>query len=172
MRTQFLLGLFLGLSVGLVSKSRADVLPGSSGEDLEVFAETTSFEEMLAKKQQALRAPASLEPLARVIAVKRELGLSNHESDIAQQDIILNGGVNSGFSEGMVLSLVRKVPVIDPYRENAQSELEVEFARIKIVHVQNEIAVAHVESLDSIDRGLFLGTRGVLVGDFVSRAKK
>ena len=170
MKSKFLFALSLCTGLFSVAFVSAESNLAPSQEDLQIFNEGTSFEELLAKKEEASRAPAALEPLARVIAVKRELGLTNAAAARAQQDIVLNGGTNSGFSKGLIISVFRKIPVIDPYRENAQSELEVEFARIKIVHVQKEISIGRIEELEPIDTGLALGARGIMVGDFVSRS--
>ena len=53
------------------------------------------------------------------------------------------------------------------YRENKQRELEVELARLEVVHVQDDIAVARVSKLMPIDEGLSIGMRSVLIGDYV-----
>jgi len=144
----------------------------SQGADIKVFDEFTSFEDLIKNRQEIERNPAAFEPLARVIALRREIGMSNDTALKAPHDIILNGGTNSGFAPGMILSVTRKVPILDPYRENAQSELEIEFAKVKIIHVQKEVSVARLEEIESLEKGMFLGTRGILVGDFVSRSTK
>lgn len=147
-------------------------VPASVEEPAQVFNESTSFEELLSKREQIQRDPASIKPVARVIAVKRELGLDSASSDKAVQDVILNAGTSGGLSEGMSLSLVRKVPVIDPYKENKQLELEVEFGSITIIHAQEGLSVGRLERLDSISKGLAVGNRAVMVGDFVTTASR
>ena len=136
-----------------------------------VLPETTSFEAMVAKSQQAARDPASIKPSARVISVRRELGLTRASADQAPLDIVLNAGASAGLSEGMTLALMRKVPVLDPYRDNQQRELEVEYGTVKIIHVQSDIAVARLEKIEPIKSGLAMGTRAVFVGDYVGRAE-
>lgn len=144
----------------------------SADNEVQVFSEHTSFEAMLSDRRSIERSPAAIQPLARVIGVRREMGLSDAESAAAPQDIILNGGVMNGLSEGMSLGLFRKIPVIDPYRENASRELEIEFGSIEILHVEKEVAVARVKKIESNRTGLFVGTRSPLVGDFVATAKR
>ncbi len=136
-----------------------------------VYSERTSFEGMLKEKAEAGRRPAGLQASARIIAVKRELGLTKQQADQAPQDLILNGGTKAGLNEGMKLSLMRKIPVLDPYRENQQSEIEVEFGQVRVIHVQENVAVARVEKIDSIRDGMAIGTRGPLVGDFVGKSR-
>jgi hypothetical protein len=162
----------LSLNLSTLGMVYAQTDSAPSDEDVQVFSETTSFQDLLVGQTERDRSPAAIEPLARVIALRRELGMTNKESENAAQDIILNGGTNSGLSEGLTLAVVRKIPVIDLYRENSQSELEVEFAKVKIIHVQRDVAVARLEEIEESRTGLFLGTRGVLVGDFVTRGKK
>ncbi len=132
-----------------------------------IFSENYSFENMLKKSEDINREIASQSQFARVIGVRRELGLTESETAKAPQNIIINGGVQNGFEKGMILKVSRKIPVIDPYRENKQSDLEIEFATAKIVEVSQLVAVARVEKIDSIQSGVAIGTRGILIGDFV-----
>jgi hypothetical protein len=156
--------------------SVAPAVPYSTSEigddDVQVFDENTNFETLLEKHTALARQPASISPVARVIAVRRELGVTDREALDAAQDIVLNGGTMTGIDEGMTLAVVRKIPVLDPYHENRQSELEVEFAKIKVIHAQGDIAVARVKEIEKIDEGMGVGTRAVLVGDFVTRPTK
>lgn len=132
-----------------------------------VFDEFTSFENLLEKRQVLERNPASFQVKARVIGVRRDVGLTNKEDDKSRHDIVLNAGVNSGLTKGMSLTVKRHIPILDPYRENKQRELEVELARLEVVHVQDDIAVARVSKLMPIDEGLSIGMRSVLIGDYV-----
>jgi hypothetical protein len=129
------------------------------------FDSTTSFEDLV--KKSAGRDPASVKTKARVIALRRELGLTRASADQAPQDIVLSGGSDSGLEEGMTLKILRKVPVLDPYRDNRQLELDVPYGLVRIVHVQKDVAVARLEKMDGIQKGLSIGTRGVFVGDYV-----
>ncbi|MBS1983859.1 MAG: hypothetical protein JST16_06780 [Bdellovibrionales bacterium] len=153
-------------------------MPASIGgttplRDLQTFSEATSFEAMVRDRTtRANRDPAAFTPSARVIAVRRELGLTDADANAAPQDIILNAGSESGLDEGMVLSVARSVPILDPYRENQQKQLEIEFAKIKIVRAEQGLAVARMEKVESIRSGLAVGTRAVLIGDYVGKFTK
>lgn len=130
-----------------------------------VFSEDTRFEEQLLKAEDLTRGLASQESLARVIGVRREVGLRNNEE--APMNIILNGGSSQGIEQGQVLKVFRKIPVIDPYRENKQSEVEIEFANLRVVHTEKDVSIAKIENIQSLQKGLYVGTRSVLIGDFV-----
>jgi len=121
----------------------------------------------MVQKSAAGRDPASIKPKARVIALRRELGLTRVSADQAPQDIVLSGGTDAGLSEGMTLTIMRKVPVLDPYRDNKQLELEIPYGIVRLVSVQKDVAVARLEKMDPIQKGLAIGTRGVFVGDYV-----
>ncbi len=157
-------------TIGFVAVHMCSVL-ADEGVDAQVFNENTSFVEMIAKRKNMERDPASLTPLARVIGVRRELGLNDEDSNKAARDIILNVGTEGGLGEGMVLNVFRKIPVLDPYKENQQSELEIEFAQVKIFHAQEDVSIARIEKMKSIETGAVVGTRAILVGDYVGRTK-
>lgn len=135
--------------------------------ETQVFDEKSSFERMLGQRQDLERQIASMNVSARVIAVRREVGLNREESDSAAQDIILNAGTDAGINEGMVLTVERRIPILDPYRDNQQSELQVHFALLKVISAQNGISVARVEKIQPIKTGIGVGTRAVLIGDYV-----
>jgi len=134
----------------------------------QTFAEDTSFENLVREGQRIARAPAASDLKFRVIGVRRELGLTEVEANRSQQDIVINGGQTEGLEQGMMLNVVRKVPVIDPYLENQQKELEIKFATVKVIHVQDGLAIARLERISGIQEGPSVGVRGVLIGDFLS----
>ena len=155
------------------TKHRQASIELPSDDDIAVLDEKTSFESLVAQnKETAGRNPASFAPQARVIAVRRELGLNTADANAAPQDIVLNGGTEIGLGEGMILSVARSIPILDPYKENQQKQLEVEFAKVKIVHAQNNLAIARIEKIDSIRKGVAVGTRGILIGDYVGQFSK
>ncbi len=130
-----------------------------------VFSEETQFEDLLQKNEDLGRNLASQESLARVIGVRREIGLS--DKDFSPLNIVLNGGTSTGIEKGQILKVFRKLPVIDPYRENKQTEVEIEFGNLKVMHAEKETAIARVEAIEPSQVGLYVGLRSVLVGDFV-----
>ena len=143
-------------------------------DTVQVFSETTDFEKMVTERQSfgGGRNPAAFAPSARVISVRRELALTTADANAAPQDIILNAGLEAGIDEGMVLSVARSVPILDPYRENQQKQLDVEFARIRILRAEQGLSVARIDRVEPIRTGLVVGTRAILVGDYVGKFTK
>lgn len=134
---------------------------------LQVFAENTSFEAMLSRRESLRRNPASMSAKARVIAVRRDLGLNDRESDEAPQDIVLNEGSSAGLSRGMSLKVFRRVTILDPYKKNKQGILNLEYATIEIQHVEDSLSIARVTDFESMKEGFSIGTRGIMIGDSV-----
>jgi len=132
-----------------------------------VYDEHTSFEDLIENREKLSRRPAGFNIKARVIGIRRDIGLSNESDDASQRDVILNAGSNAGLTKGMVLGVKRKIPILDPYRENVQRLLELEFAKLKVVHVQGELSIARISSVDDIAEGLSIGLRSVVIGDYV-----
>lgn len=155
------------------SKKRRGPASISADEDsLQIYDEKTSFESLVLNRQATARNPAAFQPQARIIAVRRELALNAADAAAAPQDIVLNAGTENGLDEGMVLSVARSVPILDPYRENQQKQLEIEFAKVRVIHAQPNLAIARLDKIDSIRKGLAVGTRAVLIGDYVGKFTK
>lgn len=140
----------------------------TDNNSVQVFNETTSFESYVKSQQELKRKPAGLDLKFRVISVRRELALTEAEARKTPQDVIINGGEAEGLEKGMTLNVVRKVPVVDPFLDNRQMELEIKFATVKVIHSQANLAVARVESLEPAYSGVGVGVRGILIGDYLS----
>lgn len=151
-------------------RSLASIAPDE--DSLQIFDEKTSFESLVLNRQATARNPAAFQPQARIIAVRRELALTAADAAAAPQDVVLNAGTENGLDEGMVLSVARSVPILDPYRENQQKQLEIEFAKVRVIHAQPNLAIARLDKIDSIRKGLAVGTRAVLIGDYVGKFTK
>ena len=141
-------------------------------EETETYFETTSFEDLLKKKHASTRDPASFQPSARVIAVRRGLALHSDFENKMPQDIVLNSGSTEGFSEGMDLSVMRKIPVLNPYKDNQALEIEYAFATIKIIHVQKDLSVARLEKITPPTEGMSSNLYAIVVGDYVGKSTK
>lgn len=136
--------------------------------ETEVFSENTSFKTLLESQVEASRAPAGVVVKGRVIGVRRDLGLTFEDAKKSAQDIVVNAGSLQGLSKGDTLKVLRKLPLLDPYKESVQRELELPFATVEVVHVQDNVSLVRLKNMDSIEDGFAVGTRGVLVGDYIA----
>ena len=63
------------------------------------------------------------------------------------RDYYVNMGVESGVKVGTILSVFRKVPVIDIYTNKAPGDLIVEVGQLKVIHTQKSMSVARIYSI-------------------------
>jgi hypothetical protein len=80
-------------------------------------------------------------------------------------DFYINAGPEAGFKKGMYATVVRQVPIHDPVQNKQQAMLNVEVARIKIVHVQKNLTVARVHSILGDDERPTLEFESIMIGD-------
>ncbi|MDZ4660900.1 MAG: hypothetical protein SGJ18_04700 [Pseudomonadota bacterium] len=100
-----------------------------------------------------------------VFEVQKNIPLTSE--DIVYKDYYVTGGSQQGLQKGMVITVVRNLPVHDTLKNKSQGLLTNPVARIQIIHVENEFSVGRLYS--SIDRvGLpILEFEGIMVGDFL-----
>jgi hypothetical protein len=132
-----------------------------------VYSDTYSFQSNRAEVSPD-RDLASVPMKGRVIGVRRELALTEAASKGINQEFLINAGSRLGISEGSKLKVYRTLPVVDPYNGNKQHELKVDFATLKVIHVEDDVSVAQLEKLGDAKKGPYVGLRGILVGDYVS----
>jgi hypothetical protein len=75
-----------------------------------------------------------------VFDARNTIALSDAEP--TYKDYYLNGGTARGLREGMIITVVRKVTLYDSYQNKSAGEMELEVGKIKIIHVQKDLAVA------------------------------
>jgi hypothetical protein len=73
--------------------------------------------------------------------------LSMGPKDTVYRDYYLNGGTEDGFRRGMLVTVVRRVPVHDLSRNRALGDLRVPVAKLKLVYVNHNISVGRVDKL-------------------------
>jgi len=98
-----------------------------------------------------------------VIEVRKNLQLK--EGDPILHDYYLNAGSQQGLKVGMVVKIIRKIPVHDQYQNQAQDDLILPVAKLKIIHTEPNISVARVQAYVAGDRTPILDYRSVMMGD-------
>jgi len=132
-----------------------------------VYSSDHSFEKQMQDESKS-RQPASLAFKGRVIGVRRELALSSRAAGQVPQEFVINTGSRLGIAKGSKLKVFRTMPIVDPYDSNKQYEIKVDFAILKVTHVEDNISLAKLEKVHDAKNNPYVGTRGVLVGDYVS----
>lgn len=85
-------------------------------------------------------------------------------------DFYINSGPESGFKKGMFLTVVRPIPVHDPVQNKQQGTLNINVARLQVIHVERNITVARLHSEFSDEDRPTLEFESVMIGDRVDLA--
>jgi hypothetical protein len=75
-----------------------------------------------------------------VFDVRKPITLSDKE--VVQKDFYIDSGSEAGLQKGMIVTVVRKVPLYDTYQSRSAGDLKVEVAKVRIIHVQQGLSVA------------------------------
>jgi|GEM_PF-6342112 len=75
-----------------------------------------------------------------VFDVRKPVAMSDKE--VVQKDFYIDSGSEAGLQKGMIVTVVRKVPLYDTYQSRSAGDLKVEVAKIKIIQVQQGLSVA------------------------------
>jgi len=94
--------------------------------------------------------------------------LSMGPKDPVYRDYYLNGGTQEGFRRGMLVTVVRRVPVHDLSRNRALGDLRVPVAKLKLIYVNRSISVGRVEKLIEPTNYPAAEFKAVMVGDTVT----
>lgn len=103
-----------------------------------------------------------------VIEVRRNIPLS--DTDPVYKDYYLNAGINGGLKKNMVVTAIRKISIKDATGTNSFGDVEVPVGQLKIIAVQNRMAVAREFKLIPRDEEPMLEQIGVMIGDTISLA--
>ena len=105
-----------------------------------------------------------------VYSVYKGLDLGN-SGDIPQKDYYVNMGTTNGVRAGTVLEVARRFPTYDLLSEKLYKDVTFPIARLKVIHVENNAAIARLDSLLSPEKTPSITPRAVMVGDLVRIAQ-
>lgn len=103
-----------------------------------------------------------------VIEVRRNIPLA--DKDPVYRDYYINSGAESGLKKNMVITATRKLTVKDATGTASFGEVVIPVGMLKIISVQNRIAVAREFKLISRDDEPMLEQIGIMIGDKVDLA--
>ena len=113
-------------------------------------------------------APAARAADIMIFDVRRPLALSDKET--TYKDFYISGGNESGLRAGMIVNVMRKIPLYDSYQNRSAGELMIKVARVKLVAVQKGLSVARLHSDFSRDNNPILEDNYIMVGDLLDLA--
>jgi hypothetical protein len=101
-----------------------------------------------------------------VYSVYRELDLGN-PGEAPQKDFYVNMGTAQGVHSGMTLKVFRRVSTYDLLSEKLYRDVSFPIARIKVIHAENNAAIARLEKMLPEAATPAYSPRAVMVGDLV-----
>lgn len=92
------------------------------------------------------------------------------ENEPVARDYYINAGSQQGLKNNMVLFVYRRVPVRDPSGGQTLGDLQVPVGQVKVLFLQERLAVAREFQLHDYDSTPVLDQKGVMIGDKVQLA--
>lgn len=113
--------------------------------------------------------PLLLSPLSSqaqkvtIFEVRKDLKLA--DDDPTFKDYYINAGFDEGLREGTVLDVVRRIPIHDSLKNQAQGDLVLVIAKVKVMHVQKNISVARLYSTTTARQRPVADFNAIMIGD-------
>jgi hypothetical protein len=104
-----------------------------------------------------------------VYSVYKPIDLGN-PGEVPQKDFYVNMGSANGLHNGSSLEVIRKIATYDLLSEKLYKDISFPIARLKVIHVEQNAAVARLEQILPADKTPAISTRAVMVGDIVQIA--
>ena len=98
-----------------------------------------------------------------IVEVRKNIPLS--DTEIVYKDFYIKAGSESGLKKNLVVTAVRKSTVKDAVGINSVGEVVVAVGQLKIISVQNHLAIAREYKIISRDEEPVLEQSGVMIGD-------
>lgn len=124
------------------------------GRVVSVFLVTASLQLL------SIRASASR---VTIFDVRKSLPMTADE--VVYHDYFINAGTEVGLKPGAIVIVTRRIPLHDPMQNRSQGDLEIQVAKLQVIHAQSNLAVARFYS--GYDRKLLptLEYDAVMAGD-------
>ena len=101
----------------------------------------------------------------QIFDMRKSLALSDQETIF--RDFYLSKGLEAGLRPGMIVTVKRRQPLYDTIHNRSAGDLSVAVARIKIIHVEKNLAVARAFSDFGREDLPLLEDNYIMIGDEV-----
>lgn len=105
----------------------------------------------------------SLDREAVVIEVIKKVKL--HQTERVYSDYFIRGGTKLGLSQGILVSVVRRVPVHDPFENSSVGDFKIKVADIEIIQVDEDKSIGRLIEIDRREARPMLAYDAVMIGD-------
>lgn len=106
----------------------------------------------------------------QVFGVKNDYPMADGETRF--RDVYVNMGTNQGIKKGSTLDAFRTVTTVDDLNRRVGKNISFKIAKLKVIHADQDIAVARVTSFEKADVTPTGSYRDVMVGDRVELGAK
>ena len=103
---------------------------------------------------------------ATVFDVRRPIAMENAE--VPPKDYYINAGTKDGLKKGMVVTVTRRMNLYDQYQNKSLSDLVVTIGVLKVIHIQEDVAVARLEEIKGRDTLPTVEFDAIMVGDRIA----
>lgn len=100
---------------------------------------------------------------AVVIEVRKKLKL--HPMERVYADYFIKGGTKLGLSEGLIVSIHRRLPVHDPFDHSSVGDFHVKVADIEIIQVDADKSIGRLVEIDRREARPMLTYDSIMIGD-------
>jgi hypothetical protein len=100
---------------------------------------------------------------AVVIEVRKTISMS--KNDKVYKNFFINGGGNLGLKKGVIVDVLRRLPMHDPLKNISVGDLRIKVGEIEIIHNDDFLSVAKLVSQESPENRPVLDYEAVMVGD-------
>jgi hypothetical protein len=100
---------------------------------------------------------------AVVIEVRKKIKL--HDMERTYADYFIRGGTKLGLSKGVLVSVVRRVPVHDPFENASVGDFRVKVADIEIIAADSKKAIGRLVEIDRRAARPMLAYDAIMIGD-------
>ena len=101
-----------------------------------------------------------------IVEVRRNIPLSDEAP--VYKDFYISAGTEAGIKKNMVLTIVRKTNIRDATGTQSYGEMEIPVGQLKIIAVQNRVAIAREYKLISREDEPMIEQIGMMIGDAIS----
>lgn len=98
-----------------------------------------------------------------VFDIRRPLAMENGENPA--KDYFFNAGTTAGLKKGMLITVTRRQALYDQYLNKSPGDLVVAVGQLRIIHVQPDMSVARLETLQDRANSPNVEFEAVMVGD-------
>jgi hypothetical protein len=100
---------------------------------------------------------------AVVIEVRKKLKL--HDMERVYADYFIRGGTKLGLNKGVMVSVVRRLPVHDPFENASVGDFKVKVADIEIIEADSEKCIGRLIEIDRQEARPMLNDDAIMLGD-------